>query len=98
MPFLRLLTDEPQVVEAAREYVWWAWLVPAAGVTAFVWDGLFIGTTQTRAMLWSACLAAFVFFAAVALLLPLLGNHGLLLAMLLYLLTRGLVQTVYYFL
>jgi MATE family multidrug resistance protein len=98
MPFLRLLTDEPQVVEAAREYVWWAWLVPVAGVTAFVWDGLFIGTTQTRAMLWSACLAAFVFFAAVALLLPLLGNHGLWLAMLLYLLTRGLVQTVYYFL
>lgn len=96
MPFLRLLTDEPQVVEAAREYVWWAWLVPAAGVTAFVWDGLFIGTTQTRAMLWSACLAAFVFFVAVILLLPLMGNHGLWLAMLLYLLTRGLVQTLCY--
>ena len=28
MPFLRLLTDEPHVVEASRDYVWWAYLIP----------------------------------------------------------------------
>lgn len=93
MSFLRLLTDEPSVVELSREYVRWAWLVPVAGVAAFIWDGIFIGTTQTRGMLWSSLIAAVVFFASVYLLIPLIGNHGLWLAMLAYLLTRGVVQT-----
>lgn len=30
MPFLRLLTDEPGVVDASRQYVWWAYLVPCS--------------------------------------------------------------------
>ena len=51
MPFLRLLTDEDSVVFAAREYVWWAYLIPVAGVIASVWDGIYIGITRTRGML-----------------------------------------------
>lgn len=94
MPFLRLLTDEPSVVEASKGYVWWAYLVPAAGVAAFVWDGIFIGTTQTRGMLTSSFVAAVVFFAGITLLQGPLGNHGLWLSMLLYLVMRGLIQTV----
>lgn len=96
MPFLRLLTDEPGVVDASRQYVWWAYLVPATGVAAFVWDGVFIGITQTRGMLWSSCIAALLFFAVILLLVPQMGNHGLWLAMVLYLLARGLVQSVIY--
>lgn len=93
IPFLRLLTDEPLVVEASRDYVWWAYLIPVAGVAAFVWDGIFIGITHTRGMLVSSLVAAVVFFIAVTLLMPLMGNHGLWLSMLLYLLMRGVVQT-----
>lgn len=97
MPFLRLLTDEPAVVEASRQYVWWAYLIPTVGMAAFVWDGIFIGTTQTRGMLQSSCVAAGVFFAGVMLFMPLIGNHGLWLSMVLYLSTRGVVQTLIYF-
>ena len=97
MPFLRLLTDEPSVVEASRSYVWWAWLVPAAGVAAFVWDGLFIGTTQTRGMLLSSIIASVVFFVTAVLTVSIIGNHGLWLSMILYLVTRGLVQTFLHF-
>ena len=96
MPFLWLLTDEDSVVFAAREYVWWAYLIPVAGVTAFVWDGIFIGITQTRGMLLSAAIASMVFLIGVIWLMPLMGNHGLWLSMLLYLIVRGLVQTVIY--
>lgn len=97
MPFLRLLTDEPAVVEASRQYVWWAYLIPTVGMAAFVWDGIFIGTTQTWGMLLSSCVAAGVFFAGVTLFMPLIGNHGLWLSMVLYLSTRGVVQTLIYF-
>ena len=97
MPFLQLLTDEPRVVEASRGYMWWAYLIPLAGVAAFVWDGIFIGTTQTRGMLLSSLIATLVFFASVVVMMPKIENHGLWLSMILYLLTRGLVQTIIYF-
>ena len=82
------------MVQAAREYVWWAWLIPVAGVAAFVWDGIFIGITQTRGMLVSAAVASVVFLAGVVWLMPVMGNHGLWLSMMLYLAVRGIVQSV----
>lgn len=96
MPFLRLLTDEPHVVEASREFVWWAYFIPVAGVSAFVWDGIFIGITATRGMLVSSLIAAIVFFVGVMGLMGLMGNHGLWLSMVLYLATRGIIQTSLY--
>lgn len=96
LSFLRLLTDDAGVVQASQDYVWWAWLIPIAGVSAFIWDGIFIGITQTRGMLLSSVVGAGVFFVAVILLMPLIGNHGLWLSMLLYLAIRGVVQSVIY--
>ena len=96
-----LLTDEPQVLEASREYLWWAWLIPAAGCVAFIWDGVFIGITATRGMLVSSFLSALIFFAVshISLLTPhssLLENHFLWLAMIVYLAMRGILQTIWY--
>jgi MATE family multidrug resistance protein len=93
MPFLQLLTDEPSVVIAAADYVGWSWLVPVSGVAAFVWDGVFIGITATRGMLLSSVVAALVFFGCTATCIPVMGNHGLWLSMLVYLGMRGVVQT-----
>ena len=93
MPFLQLLTDEPHVVESSQTYVWWAYFIPLAGVAAFIWDGIFIGITATRAMLLSSCIAALVFFLGVTLLISFMGNHGLWLSMVAYLATRSIVQT-----
>ena len=87
---LRLLTDDGDVIDTALEYLPWAVSVPACGILAFVYDGIFIGLTATRRMLASIALSAAVFFAAYALAFPTLGNHGLWLAFLLYLLIRGL--------
>ena len=47
-----ILTDEPQVIEVSSDYLWWTWLIPAAGCVAFIWDGVFIGLTATRGMLF----------------------------------------------
>lgn len=93
-PLLRLLTSDATVVDAAREYLPWAILIPAAGMAAFVWDGIFIGTTRSRGMLVSCFWAAVTFFAVWFALSPLWGNHALWLALLVYLAMRGLVQTV----
>lgn len=94
--FLHLLTDETQVVEAAMEYLPWAVAVPLAGVTAFVWDGVFIGVTATKGMLVSSVVATIVFFMVFFVWRSQLGNHALWMAFVTYLLVRGGVQTAIY--
>ncbi len=96
MPFLHLLTDEGGVVMTAQAYVWWAYLIPVSGIAAFIWDGIFIGITQTRGMLFSSAVAAGGFFLAVLTLIDSMGNHGLWLAMIIYLALRGIIQTAWF--
>jgi MATE family multidrug resistance protein len=91
-----LLTDDSLVLEASREYLWWAWLIPIAGCVAFIWDGIFIGITATRGMLVSSFLSALTFFAVYLLAEGMMGNHGLWLAQIVYLAMRGVLQTVWY--
>jgi MATE family multidrug resistance protein len=94
--FLRLLTDEAQVVEAAMAYLPWAIAVPLAGVTAFIWDGVFIGVTATKGMLLASAVATVVFFIVYFLWRDSLGNHALWMAFVIYLVVRGGVQTAIY--
>lgn len=99
LDFLRLLTDDAAVVTASNVYLPWATLLPLCGVAAFVWDGVYIGTTRTRQMLVSSAIAAVLFFGCYVVLTRLFtekANHMLWLAYLLFLLTRGVVQTIYY--
>lgn len=91
--FLSLLTDESNVIAASSEYFAWAVLIPACGMAAFIWDGVFIGLTATRGMLLSAAVATLLFFAAYLTFRPSTGNHALWLAFLIYLAARGIVQT-----
>ena len=90
-----ILTDEPQVIEASQAYLWWVWLIPATGCVAFIWDGIFIGITATRGMLVSSFLSALLFFGVYEATRGIIGNHGLWLAMVVYLLMRGVLQTIW---
>lgn len=92
-PFLGLLTDDANVIVASRPFFLWAVAVPFAGMAAFIWDGVFIGITATRGMLVSSVIAAIAFFSVELLMIPTMGNHALWLALIVYLATRGIVQT-----
>lgn len=96
LDFLRLLTNEESVISASEEYIFWAMLIPIAGMVAFVWDGVFIGMTMTRGMLSGTFVAAIVFFTTYFSLESTLNNHALWLAFILYLAARGVTQSVYW--
>ena len=96
MGIINLLTDELQVAQTARQYIGWAWLIPAAGCMAFIWDGVFVGLTATRGMLVASAVAALLFFCIYAVTVGFWGNHGLWLAQVVYIAMRGLIQTVWY--
>lgn len=92
--FLSLLTDDINVVNAATEYLPWAIAIPLCGVTAFIYDGIFVGITATRGMLMSSATAALCFFVIYFALSSTLGNNALWLAFLSFLIMRGLVEVV----
>jgi hypothetical protein len=94
--FLMLLTNEAVVVQSAEAYFWWAVMIPIASVSAFVYDGIFIGLTATRGMLVSSVVSALVFFALYLVLQSYLGNHALWLAFIVYLGLRGGIQWFLY--
>ena len=94
--FLSLLTSDKLVIAASGEYFWWAVLIPLSGMSAFVFDGIFVGITQSKSMLCSTTVASASFFGLFFGLHPFLGNHALWLAFILYLLLRGIVLFVIY--
>lgn len=95
--FLSLLSSETNVINTAGEYFLWATAIPIAGFAAFMWDAVFIGATKTRWMLLSMIAATCTYFAIYHLSFPLLGNHGLWMAMIAYLAMRGIAQTIIFF-
>jgi MATE family multidrug resistance protein len=70
-------------------YLIWAVLTPLFGVLAFQMDGVFIGATWSSTMRNMMLLSLAIYLAAYHALFPLLGNHGLWLAFLLFFGIRG---------
>ena len=90
--FLGLLTNDGAVIQAAGDYFYWVLAIPLCGFSAFLWDGVFIGATATRQMLYTMIVASSTFFVIYFCFHSILGNHALWMAFVCYLTQRGLVQ------
>ena len=91
-PFLRLMTDDVVVQNAAAPYFYWVLAIPFAGFAAFLYDGIFIGATATRMMFHSMLVATLSFFFLFFAFRGMLGNHALWMAFIIYLILRGVMQ------
>jgi MATE family multidrug resistance protein len=89
--FAAAFSTAPAVVATTRAYIGWAVAMPLAGVASFVFDGVFIGSSWTRAMLISMGAALAVFVAGLFAFAP-FGNHGLWLAFTLFFIARAAGQ------
>lgn len=88
---LSVLTSDSEVITYSKNYFHYALLIPVCGVLAFIYDGLFIGMTRTKDMLLSCFVGALAFFVLYFFLRNNLGNNALWIALLSYLLLRGIV-------
>lgn len=93
--FLGLLTNDTVVIETAGRYFYWVLAIPLAGFAAFLWDGILIGATATRFMLWAMFVASGSFFVIYYCFSGATNNHTLWLAFLVYLALRGIMQTIW---
>ncbi|MBB5192757.1 MATE family multidrug resistance protein [Silvimonas terrae] len=84
-----LLTNQEPIRTAAAQFLPWAVLMPVVSVWGFLMDGVYIGATRTRdlRLCMFVCTACFLLLAV--LLQEAWGNHGLWLAMTLFMGLRG---------
>ena len=96
-----LLTDQVNVIEGVLEIALWIGLIPIVSCWAFIYDGFYIGITDTFQMMISTLLSAIVFFAILFFndhltkgLANLEGNQIIWTAFLSYLLIRGIYMAI----
>lgn len=84
-----MLTSLEALRAMADRYLLWQVVLPLVGVWCYLLDGMFVGATRGRDMRNSMMVAA-VGYGLTLLSLPWLGNHGLWLALTVFLALRGL--------
>ena len=90
---IALLTSLPSLQQLADRYLVWQMILPVIGVWCYLLDGMFIGATRGAEMRNSMAVAA-AGFALTLLTVPTLGNHGLWLALTVFLALRGVSLAV----
>lgn len=70
LPMLHMMTDDPVVVDACRQFLPWLGVMPLIGCAAFTWDGIYIGATASKgirdSMLWAVVAFFGLWFAGLA--------------------------------
>lgn len=96
-PYLvAILTDLPDVRDAAIRYLPWMIISPLVSVWSFLYDGVYVGATRAREMRNIMLFSAFAVFLPAWYLLQSFGNHGLWLAFMLFLASRGIGMHIGY--
>jgi len=90
---LALLTDKQNIIDLAKQYQFWVLLIPVAGFSAFLWDGVFVGATASHQMRNSMLIAVAVFFAVYFAFSNFSANNIPWFAFIMYLALRGIVQS-----
>lgn len=85
---ISLLTSQETVRRISYMYLPYIWMIPLASFAAFLWDGIYIGSTATRALRNVMIVSSIVFFILPIIMKP--SNHVLWIAFVLFLSARGL--------
>ncbi len=93
---INLFTDLEAVTAAAGTYLPWLVALPIISVWSFQLDGIFIGATRSAEMRNAMLMSLAVYLPACWLLIPPYGNHGLWLAMTVFMAARAITLAVYY--
>ncbi len=91
-PILSVFTDKTDVLQLALIYMPWTIIAPVINSFCYIWDGIFIGATASSAMRNAMIVNLLLFFLPLYYVLePVIGNHGLWLALTVFMLSRGIL-------
>ncbi|MBR4156823.1 MAG: MATE family efflux transporter [Bacteroidales bacterium] len=93
--FVKIISDNPNILLEIKPYYIYMIAIPSITFAAFIWDGIYIGATASKAIRNTMIIATiFIFIPAWHLLTPKLGNHGLWIAFLCFMTARGVAMTL----
>lgn len=93
--FVRIISNNPDILSQIKPYYIYMTIIPVITFAAFIWDGIYIGATASKAIRNTMIISSiFIFIPIWYFLTPSLGNHGLWIAFLCFMITRGLVMTI----
>jgi MATE family multidrug resistance protein len=87
-----IFTNDQNVINASLPYLWWMVVFPLLSTPSYIWDGIFIGLTASKAMRNSMALSFVLYIGSYYILAPYFGNHGLWMSMLILMISRGIIQ------
>ena len=86
---LNIFTDKPEILALCLFYLPWTVIAPTINSFCYIWDGIYIGATATKAMRNTMLVSTLIFF------LPFFyvggfyfGNHGIWMSMLIFMTAR----------
>lgn len=90
---MKLMTNNPKILEMAMNYSIWIVIIPITSSAAFIWDGIFIGVTATKAMRNAMIISSLaIFLPSYYLTESHWGNNALWFALNLFMIARGLIM------
>jgi len=89
---IELITDIPEVIDTARNYLPWIVVLPLLAHWSYWFDGIFIGLSASKAMRNTMVFSTVVVFLPVWWFSQSLENHGLWLALCCFMVARGVSQ------
>ncbi len=93
---VRLFTNIADLRAFTSNYLVWIVVSPVLSVWAYQLDGIFIGATRSAEMRNAMVVSVAIYAAAIAILPGLLGNHGLWLSVMIFMVVRALTLVVLY--
>ena len=93
---IRMFTTIAELRTFSSEYLIWMVASPLLSVWAYQLDGIFIGATRSADMRNAMVISVAIYVAAMATLTGTLGNHGLWLSVMIFMVVRALTLAVRY--
>jgi MATE family multidrug resistance protein len=94
-PLLWIMTDNATLIHIAYEYRYWIILLPLVSGAAFIWDGIYIGVTASKAMRNTMIIASvLIFLPSYYLTIQSFGNHALWFSLHLFMISRGILMWI----
>lgn len=93
--FVKMISNDPNIFLEIKPYYIYMIIIPLITFIAFIWDGIYIGATASKAIRNTMIIASIIVFLPTwYFLIPVLGNHGLWIAFLCFMIARGVAMSL----
>ena len=92
---ISIITNDPAVHAGCRPFLFWLLLMPVFSCIAFVWDGIYVGATASKALRNCTVGSALAFLAGYFVFAPLAGIQALYIGYFFHLIWRSAYQTLF---